>query len=88
MSKSKIQPPFLKEGDQVAIISPSFSVEEEKIINGASLLEQWGLKVRIGRNVFKREGQFAGSDADRLKDLQEMTDDRNIRAIFYFKNNR
>ena len=82
MSKSKIQPPFLKEGDQVAIISPSFSVEEEKIINGASLLEQWGLKVRIGRNVFKREGQFAGSDADRLKDLQEMTDDRNIRAIF------
>jgi muramoyltetrapeptide carboxypeptidase len=82
MVKIKKQPPFLKAGDHVAIISPSFSADKEKILNGAALLEKWGLKVRIGRNAFKIMGQFAGSDTDRLDDLQEMTDNKDIKAIF------
>jgi muramoyltetrapeptide carboxypeptidase len=82
MNKTKIQPPFLKTGDEVAIISPSFFADEEKIKKGAAFLENWGLKVRIGKNAFKRENQFAGSDSERLSDIQEMTDNRNIRAIF------
>jgi muramoyltetrapeptide carboxypeptidase len=82
MNKKKIQPPFLKTGDEVAIISPSFFADEEKIMKGAAFLESWGLKVRIGKNAFKRENQFAGSDSDRLNDIQEMTDNKNIKAIF------
>jgi muramoyltetrapeptide carboxypeptidase len=82
MVKIKIQPPFLKAGDHVAIISPSFSADKQKILAGAALLEKWGLKVRIGRNAFKIMGQFAGSDSDRLDDLQKMTDNKDIKAIF------
>ena len=44
-------------------------------------LENWGLKVRIGRNALKRNGPFAGNDEERLADLQEMTDDRDIKAV-------
>jgi muramoyltetrapeptide carboxypeptidase len=82
MSTAKIKPPFLKPRDEVAIISPSFSIEENKVTEAIPLLESWGLKVRLGRNVLKKHGQFAGSDEERLADLQEMTKDKNIRAIF------
>jgi muramoyltetrapeptide carboxypeptidase len=44
-------------------------------------LEEWGLKVRIGKNAAKQSGPFAGSDEERLSDLQEMTDDRKIKAV-------
>lgn len=82
MAVNKIQPPFLKSGDEVAIISPAFSIDKEKIIAAIPLLESWGLKVRVGRNAFKKSGQFAGTDEERLSDLQEMTIDENIKAIF------
>jgi muramoyltetrapeptide carboxypeptidase len=82
MPAKKIQPPFLKTGDEVAIISPSFSIDENKIISAVTFLEVWGLKVRVGKNALNKSGQFAGNDDERLSDLQEMTDDKKIKAIF------
>jgi muramoyltetrapeptide carboxypeptidase len=82
MPGKKIQPPFLKSGDEVAIISPSFAIEESKVNEAIVFLEKWGLKVRVGKNALNKSGQFAGSDDERLADLQEMTNDENIKAIF------
>lgn len=82
MSEKKIQPPYLRPGDEVAIVSPSFAVEESKVIEAVSFLEKWGLKVRVGKNAFNRYGQFAGTDQERLFDLQEVTYDENIKAVF------
>jgi muramoyltetrapeptide carboxypeptidase len=82
MSGKKIQPPFLKKGDKVAIISPAFAIDEDKIAEAVTFLENWGLKVICSSNTLKRNGPFAGTDEDRMFDLQEMTNDNNIRAIF------
>jgi len=82
MNLKKIQPVFLKKGDEVAIVSPSFAVDEEKINDAVMFLEGWGLKVSLGRNVLKRSGPFAGTDNERLHDLQKMTDNPAIKAIF------
>ena len=82
MPAKKIIPPFLKKGDEVAIISPAFVIDEEKVRGAAAFLEGWGLKVRIGKNALKRSGPFAGTDSERLADLQVMTDDKNIKAVF------
>ena len=81
MSVNKIQPDFLKAGDEVAIISPSFYIDESKITDAVTYLEKWGLKVRVGKNATKQSGPFAGSDQERLSDLQEMTNDANIKAV-------
>lgn len=81
MSVNKIQPAFLKPGDEVAIISPSFYIDESKIIEAVSYLEKWGLKVRVGKNASKQCGPFAGSDEERLSDLQQMTNDPAIKAV-------
>lgn len=77
-----IQPEFLKTGDEVAIISPSFMIDEKTIYDAAGLLRNWGLKVRIGKNALKHNGPFAGDDEERLSDLQEMTNDQEIKAVF------
>jgi muramoyltetrapeptide carboxypeptidase len=82
MTAQKIQPPFLKQGDEVAIVSPSFCIDEKILTDAVAFLEKWGLRVRIGRNASKKNGPFAGSDKERLSDLQEMTDDRDIKAVF------
>jgi len=81
MSLNKKQPEYLKPGDEVAIISPSFCIEEKKLADAVPVIESWGLKVRIGKNSLKRNGPFAGTDEERLSDLQEMTDDSEIKAV-------
>jgi muramoyltetrapeptide carboxypeptidase len=78
----KIQPPFLKEGDEVGIISPSFCIEDKILADSIDFLTNWGLKVRTGKNAFKKHGPFAGTDEERLADLQEMSDDSEIKAVF------
>ena len=65
----------------VAIVSPSFCIDEDKLTEAASFLEKWGLKVRTGKYAALKNGPFAGSDEERLSDLQEMTDDRDIKAV-------
>jgi muramoyltetrapeptide carboxypeptidase len=82
MSRKKIQPPFLKHGDEVAIISPSWAIDEDRINEAVIFLEDWGLKVRLGRNTLNRSGPFAGTDEERLYDLQKATDDPGIKAVF------
>jgi len=81
MKKKRVIPPYLRKGDEVALVSPSWWIGEDKITLAAGMIEKWGLKVRIGGNALKQNGPFAGSDRERMKDLQEMTDDPAIKAV-------
>jgi muramoyltetrapeptide carboxypeptidase len=81
MPSKKIQPEYLKPGDEVAIVSPSFCIDESKLAEAVAFLESWNLKVRLGNNASKRDGPFAGTDSERLADLQEMTDDPAVKAV-------
>ena len=69
----------------MAIVSPSWSIDEDKINKAVVFLEKWGLKVRLGRNVLKQSGPFAGTDDERLYDLQEMTDDQQYKGCNLLK---
>lgn len=82
MPVSKIKPPLLKPGDEVAIVSPAFAIDEPAVESSVSILESWGLKVRQGRHILKRDGPFAGTDRQRLSDLQKATSDTRIKAVF------
>lgn len=82
MEAFKKEPEYLKSEDEVAIISPSFCIDETRLAEGVSYLEKWGLRVRVGRNAAKQHGPFAGTDEERLFDLQEMTNDPEIKAVF------
>jgi len=83
MENKKIQPPFLKPGDKVGIVSSSWHIDETKLLEAVRFLENWGLKVVIGENAAKQSGPFAGSDEERLSDLQAMTDNPEIKAVIF-----
>jgi len=74
-------PPYLKKGDSVGITSPAGYITLEEIQPSIKLIESWGYKIRIGETIGKRDFTFGGTDEERAKDLQQMLDDRNVKAI-------
>lgn len=78
------QPDYLNTGDTVAIVAPAgVSTHLEKEVNQAkAILESWGLHVVVGKNVFKKSGHFAGTDQQRIQDLQKFLDDPTIKGIW------
>lgn len=75
-------PPFLKSKDKVAIVAPARKVSNEDMAPALRLMEQWGLKPIFGKNLFKDHYQFAGTDQERLSDLQSALDNPQIKAVF------
>lgn len=76
-----IKPRLLKPGDTVAIVAPAGVVEREYIEKAVHLFGQWGLKVALGSNLFARNGIFAGTDKQRLSDLQQALDAEEVKAV-------
>ncbi|GAA4319203.1 LD-carboxypeptidase [Compostibacter hankyongensis] len=76
-----IIPPYLKPGDTIGITSPGSYFSLEDAGPAIAALERWGYRVRTGSTLQTRFYQFAGTDATRAADLQQMLDDPEIRAI-------
>jgi muramoyltetrapeptide carboxypeptidase len=74
-------PPFLKKGDKVAITCPAKKLPGS-IDDAINLLKSWGLEVVTGETVTASHHQYAGTDEQRLNDLQRFLDDQSIKAIF------
>lgn len=74
-------PNYLKQGDMIGITSPAGYITREGILPAATLLQQWGYKIRVGYTIGKRNFTFGGTDAERLQDLQLMLDDPQIKAV-------
>ena len=79
---TRIIPPYLQPGDEVAILSPASFPPTENWKQGVEVLENWGLRVRMAPNYMSRHFGLGGTDAERLSDLQQMLDDPSIKAIF------
>ncbi|MCL2596361.1 MAG: LD-carboxypeptidase [Paludibacter sp.] len=74
--------PFLKNNDEVRFVSPAGNIDGLLINNAAKVLCQWGLRVSEGKFVRESYGRFAGTEEQRIFDLQNALDDENVRAIF------
>ncbi|MBK6284234.1 MAG: LD-carboxypeptidase [Draconibacterium sp.] len=74
-------PEFLKPGDKIRIVSPAGKVKKEFVIPAVEWLTQKGFKVELGKHVFADHFQFAGTDKQRLDDLQTAFDDAETAAI-------
>ncbi|MCU0455990.1 MAG: LD-carboxypeptidase [Bacteroidales bacterium] len=81
MPARKTLPPYLKPRNEVAIISPAFAIDEDRIESAVKVLEGWDLKVHVGRHALKRNGPFAGTDRERISDFQKVTSDPHIKAV-------
>ncbi len=79
---SCIQPAALKEGDKIALISPSYHTPMENVDTAAMILRNWGFEPVVGPNVGKEyRGAYAGTPKERLADLKWALKDPDIKAI-------
>ena len=77
-----VKPDYLKAGDKVALISPSYFTPMENVEKTADVLRSWGLEPVIGPNVGKLvDGRYAGTVAERVSDIRWALNDPSIKAI-------
>lgn len=71
----------IKAGSTFGIISPAWIPIKENVDNGISYLKNKGYKVKIGKNVDKQYGYFAGTEEERVEDLHDAYNDKEISVI-------
>jgi muramoyltetrapeptide carboxypeptidase len=75
------KPPYLKNGDKVAIVSTARKMEESEIKSAIDVLRSWNLEPVFGDYLFNSFHQFSGTTEQRTSDLQNAMDDESIKAI-------
>ncbi len=75
------QPAPLKHGDLVTIISTARKISKEEVAPAVKKLKDWGLRVRLGENLFAEHHQYAGTDEQRAADFQAAADDPEVKAV-------
>lgn len=76
-------PPPLSRGDLIGVTAPAGPVETAALEAGIAYLEARGYRVRRGKSLQRRHGYLAGTDADRLNDLNAMLADPEPAAIWF-----
>lgn len=80
--KKTIQPPYLKPGDKVALVSPAYWVPQEAILLAAEIIASWGLQPVLGPHTNNLNvNAYAGTADERAADLIWALEDDSIKAI-------
>nr|WP_319572925.1 LD-carboxypeptidase [uncultured Draconibacterium sp.] len=69
------EPTPLLPGSTIRIVSPAGKIEEKHVMPAVNWLEKQGYIVKLGKHVFARHFQFAGTDEQRADDVQKALDD-------------
>lgn len=74
-------PRFLQPGDTIGICATARWMTAEQMAPAIAEIESWGLKVVVMDQVWKKQGQLAGSDHDRIQGLLECIQRADIDAV-------
>jgi muramoyltetrapeptide carboxypeptidase len=75
-------PPYLKPGDTIGLVAPAGFMPFEKMQTCIETLQNWGYNLSFGNTTHSQsQNYFSGTDDERLADLQQMLDDKNIKAV-------
>ncbi len=80
--KRMIQPPYLKAGDKVALVSPAYWVPQEALQMAAEVIKSWGLQPVIGPHTNNLNvNAYAGTADERAADMIWAFEDDSVKAI-------
>ena len=77
----RLIPPALHPGDTVGIIAPASGFNRERFLTGCERLRQMGYRPFYLDSVFDRDLYFAGSVQRRARELEEMFERAEVRAV-------
>ncbi|MEV4759229.1 LD-carboxypeptidase [Micromonospora sp. NPDC049559] len=72
----------LRPGDRVRVVSPGSTPDPALMARGIEILRGWGLRVELGAHVYAKYGYLAGTDAERIADVNAAFNDPGVRAVF------
>jgi muramoyltetrapeptide carboxypeptidase len=75
-------PRALTAGDAVAVVSPSSAVPIDRLEAGLAVLASWGVRPVEGAHARAVHGHLAGTDAQRIADLNAAFRDPAVRAVW------
>jgi muramoyltetrapeptide carboxypeptidase len=82
-SKAPIRPPRLVRGSRIALVAPAGPLlERDDLTRAEALCRALGYEPRLGPNTAERYGYFAGTDEQRLADLNGALRDPEVDAVW------
>lgn len=82
-SKQLVRPPKLGPGSRVGLVAPAGPLlERDDLTRAEELCRALGYVPVLGRNAYRRHGYLAGTDDDRLADLNQALQDPAIDAVW------
>lgn len=78
----KIRPNRLQKGDTVGLVALSSPLNMDQLPEKLALLDELGLRYKLGKTVGLTGKYLSGTDQERLDDLHQMIEDDEIKAIF------
>lgn len=83
MSKAVIRPPRMVPGCRVSLVAPAGPLlERDDLVRGTELCKALGFVPVLGANAHRRYGYLAGTDDERIADLNSALQDPAIDAIW------
>ncbi len=82
LSPNAIRPPGLKKGDTIGLITPGSYISDEGLEKAVRNIEELGFRVKPGRHLRRQYGFLAGTDEQRLQDLHDMYEDKQVQGIW------
>ena len=80
-SSQRIKPPVLQPGDTVGIVAPASPIQRNLLDAGCVSLWRLGYKPFYLESIFDQELYFAGSVRRRARELEEMFEREEVRAV-------
>jgi muramoyltetrapeptide carboxypeptidase len=78
---TRVKPPALQPGDTIGIIAPASNIKRDLLESGCEALRRLGYKPFYFDSIFDQELYFAGSVERRARELEEMFQRPEVRAI-------
>lgn len=76
-----VKPPALRPGDTVGIVAPASNVNKADLDAGCEALRRAGYRPFYFDSIFERDLYFAGSPQRRARELEQMFEREDVRAI-------
>lgn len=76
-----LKPPPLRRGDNIGIVAPASNIQRDMLDTGVARLRELGYQVVLGNGIFDQDLYFAGSAEARARDLMQMFERDDIKAI-------
>ena len=76
-----VKPPALRPGDTIGIVAPASNIKRPELEAGCEALRRAGYRPFYYDSIFDRDLYFAGSVERRIRELEEMWERDDVRAI-------